>query len=86
MTMQAAEGEMPLGVWLRRQREVRGWSGASRHAGWSRPAGTPYPAWTTWPAAPAAGNEATTSPRWCAGMTFSGRLNILQIYCGSDAE
>ncbi len=26
MTVQAVEGEMPLGVWLRQQREARGWS------------------------------------------------------------
>ncbi|MGH3283825.1 MAG: helix-turn-helix domain-containing protein [Streptosporangiaceae bacterium] len=26
MTVQAVEGEMPLGVWLRQQRETRGWS------------------------------------------------------------
>jgi hypothetical protein len=27
MAMQAVEGEMPLSVWLRQQREARGWSG-----------------------------------------------------------
>jgi hypothetical protein len=27
MTVQAVEGEMPLSVWLRQQREARGWSG-----------------------------------------------------------
>jgi transcriptional regulator with XRE-family HTH domain len=26
MTVQAVDGEMPLGVWLRQQRETRGWS------------------------------------------------------------
>ena len=51
MTVQAVQGEMPLGAWLRQQREARGWSRREQARRLIRPAGTPgtppCPAWTT---------------------------------------
>jgi len=51
MTVQAVQSEMPLGAWLRRQRETRGCSRreqARRLIQVGRDAGTPpCPAWTT---------------------------------------